>query len=87
MRNSGFIHVSFCMLKICLRVIFYFFVSLIPRSFPAQAALDFAYILSSDIARQRFDDKGITMNIPDDLEAPTGPLFVESRLDFSFDRE
>ena len=27
------------------------------------------------------------MNIPDDLEAPTGPLFVESRLDFSFDRE
>ena len=27
------------------------------------------------------------MNIPDDLEAPTGPLFVESRLDFSFDCE
>ena len=70
-----------------LAIFIFFSVSLIPRYFSAQAALDLAYTLSSDIVRQRFDDKGITMNIPDDLEAPTGPLFVESRLDFSFDRE
>ncbi len=52
-----------------------------------QAAFDYAYRVSSEVAQQRYDERDITLDFLSDIDVPTGPDFVESRLEFTYDRK